>query len=81
MLKISLLTLLVICLCLPAMAREGDPLDNNDSSEVMPTFPLSVPGCENAEQWPDCVPCWTECLYALMADAWCNGGWNNGDNW
>ena len=88
--------LIVTLLCTPAMARTtgdpldtndgpteyttGDPLDTNDGPDVSLTTGFSTPGCDNAEKWPDCVPCWTTCLYSLMADAWANGGWNN-DGW
>lgn len=96
MLKISLITLLILCLCMPAMARTtGDPLDTNDGTTATAGDPLdandgpaislvtdfNIPGCDNAEMYPQCKPCWTQCLYSLIACAWTSGGWNNGDNW
>ena len=82
MLKISLLTQLIVCLCMPAMARTtGDPLDTNDGPQVILVTDFNVPGCDNAEAYPNCKPCWTQCLYSLIACAWTSGGWNNGDNW
>lgn len=48
-------------------ATSGDPLDANDmivGQESMAEF-----GCDDFIRWPDCVPCWTRCLFALMCDA------------
>ena len=78
MLRNSLLILMILVLAIPAVA--GDPLDTNDGPSVTLATGFDTPGCDNAEKYPGCGPCWTTCLYALMADAWSNGGWDN-DLW
>ena len=42
----------------------------------IPVLAETPPGCTTAEQYPRCEPCWTTCLYALMAEAWNDGTWD-----
>lgn len=73
MLKTSLIILALLALALPVIAAPtGDPIDSNDS--------IDIPGCNDAERYPDCVPCWTTCIYAMIAQTWADGDWDN-DGW
>ncbi len=70
MFKISLLILAL--LAMPAMARvTGDPIDGNE----VPPYDLTN-ACEISEQWPSCVPCWTTCIYSIIAEIWVNSEWD-----
>ena len=61
--------LAVLCILTVISAYAGDPLDTNDGPKV-----YSIESaCGQAEKWPACQPCWTNCYYALLADAWGHG--------
>lgn len=71
--KGSLILALCLVIALPALAATtGDPIDSNDS--------LELPGCDAFERYPQCQPCWTQCLYAMIAASWNDGDWDN-DLW
>ncbi len=75
-LTVSLVLVLLLVSSLSiAAASAGDPLDSNDLIFGGDAFADS--GCAAAERYPHCVPCWTQCLFAMMADAdfGGQGGW------
>lgn len=75
MLRNSLIILMILAIALPAGAfNTGDPIDGNDR----PATSLTTPGCDDAERFPYCEPCWTTCIYAIMAQAWTDG-WDDND--
>ncbi len=76
MLRNSLIILLILAFAVPAVA--GDPLDTNDRPKVIAMADVES-ACGLMEKWPDCVPCATSCFYAIMAESWGVGGWNDRD--
>ena len=71
--KISLIALLVIFLAVPAVG--GDPVDSNDGPSVY-IAELDVQAeCARAEKYIHCSWCWTNCMLAIMAEAW-GDGWD-----
>lgn len=55
--------------------REGDPLDSNDDLMDQQGFYADA-GCRDFFQWPDCVSCWSRCLWAIMCDINWDGDWD-----
>lgn len=81
MVRTSLITLLVLLMSTVALA--GDPLDANDgpslqdeSSWIQDNDNFSETGCRDSVRWPACVPCWSRCLFAIMADIAFDGDWD-----
>lgn len=73
--KIVSLILATILMTMPVLALSapaGDPVDGNDS----PTVWGLPPACDMAMEYPQCDPCWTTCMFALMSEAWLDDGWN-----
>jgi len=68
-------SVLVLVLLIAGAAFAGDPLDG---TEIRPADMTADYGCALAIRYPDCVPCWTTCIYAMVADAWTGGGWDWG---
>ena len=70
--------LLILVLAVPAFGGyTGDPLDSNDILVGYDSF--SETGCADLIRFPNCVPCWNACMFAIMADAFFDGtiewGW------
>ncbi len=67
--------LILALLALPVVAATtGDPLDSNDGTYVVTGTVES--DCAMASKYPQCVPCWTTCIFSIMADAWGSDDWN-----
>lgn len=70
--------ILIFLLAVPAIA--GDPVDSNDLY-VTPAGDVQY-DCAYAELHPACSWCWTNCVFAIIADLWTGGGgWDGGDDW
>jgi len=66
------LVVAALALLVCGTAYGGDPLDTNDGPKVIAVYSIET-ACGQAERWPECQPCWTNCYYAIMAEAWING--------
>ena len=75
--RISVLLVMIVLLA-PMVVDAGDPLDTNDTPKVMFTTGTVDQDCSFAEKYPYCNPCWTSCMYSIMAEAWSNGLWDWG---
>jgi hypothetical protein len=64
---VSLLLILLLTATMASAAMTGDPFDSNDG--IVDSNAFAESGCAMAIEYPNCVPCWTRCIFAMMADA------------
>ena len=76
--KISILAFLLIFSATVAIA--GDPWDGTeirdvpgDSGDGVGSLASDqIPGCDEWERWPDCVPYMQHCIRSIIFDSWFN---------
>lgn len=71
--KLVSVVLLAAMMALPAVAATtGDPIDGNDR-----TLGSVEQDCGMALLYPSCGWCVTNCIYAIIAEAWAGSGVND----